>query len=311
METYTKIQTLYKRYKHLGDKCPNEKWRKFQNKIIKGCYSDPVFLYLAPCIWEGYSKIDGTNSKICFYPSTGEVMVGGKTDKASSQHGQFEMLQEIADRIQPQLCAMFPKETARFAPVKNDGNKIQYYIAEADDNLEIKYWEEEKAVDVLGKKKDPIYSSVKVEEVPVYIYGEYFGKGIQKCGGRYNDKNDFVVFDIEQQGWWIPREMREAYCKGLGLKTVPFIGLCTLSEFEDMVTKGFETKVPGAKDPTLIEEGIVARPAIPVRDARGNRIIVKIKYCDYSEWESVRKEFTDEEFKEFNDWYNENIEQIY
>jgi hypothetical protein len=119
------------------------------------------------------------------------------------------------------------------------------------------------------------------------------------------------VFDIEQQGWWIPREMREAYCKELGLKTVPFIGLCTLSEFEDMVTKGFETKVPGAKDPTLIEEGIVARPAIPVRDARGNRIIVKIKYCDYSEWESVRKEFTDEEFKEFNDWYNENIEQIY
>jgi len=296
METYTKIQTLYKRYKHLGDKCPNPKWRKFQNKIIKGCYSDPVFLYLAPCIWEGYSKIDGTNSKICFYPSTGEIKVGGKTDKASSQHGQFEMLNHIASKIQPELVKMFPKESAVFVPVKGDNNKVVY-------------WDDSQQNAIIPDKDGFYYTELK--EIPVYIYGEYFGQGIQKCGGRYGDKNDFVVFDIEQQGWWIPREMREAYCKELGLKTVPFIGLCTLSEFEDMVTKGFETKVPGAKDPTLIEEGIVARPAIPVRDARGNRIIVKIKYCDYSEWESVRKEFTDEEFKEFNDWYNENIEQIY
>lgn len=297
MEQYQKINTLYRRYKHLGDKCPNEKWRKFQNKIIKGCYSDPTFLYLAPCIWEGYSKIDGTNSKICFFPSTGEIRVGGKTDKASSQHGQFEMLQEIADRIQPQLCAMFPKETARFAPVKGDDNKIKVLGADGSP---------------LVNDGPGLYASVvEFEEIPIYIYGEYFGKGIQKCGGRYYDNNDFVVFDIEQQGWWIPRDMRDAYCKELGLKTVPFIGLFTLSEFEDMVTKGFETKVPDAKDPTLIEEGIVARPTVPIRDARGNRIIVKIKYCDYNEWESVRKEFTDEEFKEFNDWYNENIEQIF
>ena len=87
METYTKINTLYRRYKHLGDKCPNPKWRKFQNQIIIGCYSDPVFGYLKNCLFEGYSKIDGTNSKICYFPSTGEIMVGGKTDKASSQHG--------------------------------------------------------------------------------------------------------------------------------------------------------------------------------------------------------------------------------
>ena len=310
METYTKINTLYRRYKMLGD-CPNPKWKKMQNKIILGCYSDPVFGYLMNCLFEGYSKIDGTNSKICFLPSTGKVQVGGKTDKASSQHGQFEMLQEIADRIQPELVKMFPKENAVFAPVKNDGNKIQYYIAEADDNLEIKYWEEEKAVDVLGKKKDPIYSSVKVEEVPIYIYGEYYGQGIQKCGGRYGDKNDFAVFDIEVNGWWIPKDIRDAYCKGLGLKQVPFIGIATLREFEQMVVEGFETKVEGAKDPSLIEEGIVARPAVPIKDSRGRRIIVKIKYCDYHEYAEARKEFTDEEFKEFNDWYNENIEKIY
>lgn len=311
METYTKINTLYARYKNLGSDCPNPKWKKFQNKIILGKFSDTTFKYLYNCLWEGYSKIDGTNSKIAFYPSTCKIEVGGKTDKASSQHGQFEMLQEIADRIKPELEKMFPKESARFAPIK-DGNKIQFY------NL---YSEPGKAEDgvvettIKFDKEDSISEGglygVQLEEVPIYIYGEYFGQGIQKCGGRYFGHNDFYVFDIEVQGWWIPKDMRDAYCKGLCLKTVPFVGINTLSEFEKMVTEGFETKVEGVKDPTLIEEGIVARPVVPIKDQRGNRVIVKIKYCDYKEYNDVRKEFTDEEFKEFNDWYNENVEKIY
>ena len=304
METYSKIQTLYKRYKHLGDKCPNDKWRKLQNCIIPGVFSQKEFEYLYNCLWEGYSKIDGTCSKIIFYPSTGEIMVGGKTDKASSQHGQFEMLQEIADRIKPELEKMFPKESARFATVKNvETNKVQYFMPEQKYNGIT----ELSPIDVKANG----HYFVRLEEVPVYIYGEYFGQGIQKCGGRYFDKNDFQVFDIEVQGWWVPKDVRDAYCKGLGLKTVPFIGIGTLAEFEKMVTDGFATKVEGVKDPTLIEEGIVARPTVPIKDERGNRIIVKIKNCDYSKWASVRKEFTDEEFKEFNDWYNENIEPIY
>lgn len=296
METYTKINTLYRRYKHLGDKCPNEKWSKFQNCIIMGCYSDPVFDFLKNCLWEGYSKIDGTNSKICFFPSTGKIQVGGKTDKASSQHGQFEMLQEIADRIQSELCKMFPKESAKFMPTKGDDNKVVFW----DKDL----------YDTTIPTENGMYG-VELEEIPVYIYGEYFGEGIQKCGGRYFDSNDFNVFDIEVQGWWIPKDIRDAYCKRLGLKTVPFIGVSTLEEFEKMVTDGFTTKVDGAKDPTLIEEGIVARPIISVKDERGKRIIVKIKHCDYSQWASIRKEFTDDEYKEFNDWYNNNIEEIY
>ena len=305
METYTKINTLYRRYKMLGN-CPNPKWKKMQNKIILGCYSDPVFGYLKNCMFEGYSKIDGTNSKICFFPSTGKIQVGGKTDKASSQHGQFEMLQEIADRIQPELVKMFPAENAVFAPIKGDDNKVIFYDINAKplgtSAAELNFNRTEPKNGICG---------VWLQEVPVYIYGEYYGQGIQKCGGRYGDKNDFAVFDIEVNGWWIPKDMRDAYCKGLGLKQVPFIGVSTLQEFEDMVKKGFETKVEGVKDPSLIEEGIVARPTVPIKDVRGRRLIVKIKYCDYKEYADVRKEFTDEEFKEFNDWYNDNIEKIY
>ena len=314
METYTKIDTMYKRYAFDAKTCPNQKWLKFRNKIILGEFSDKEAQYLFHCLWEAYSKIDGTNSKIAFFPSTSEIRVEGKTEKAESQHGQFEMLREIGERIKPQLCQMFPKESARFVPVKGDNNKVQYYDVHADFN---EYDEKTKIAIMQAKfdKKDTIISNgmygIELEEIPIYIYGEYFGEGIQKCGKRYITKgNSFVVFDIKQQGWWTPKDVRDSICKELGLETVPFIGIMTLAEIEDMVRKGFATKFAAA-DPTLLEEGIVARPTIPLFDGSNKRIIVKVKYCDYIEYDAVRKEFSDEEFAEFDKWYHENAETLY
>jgi hypothetical protein len=298
MEVYQKINTLYKRYAFNGAECPNQKWLKFKNKIILGDFSNIEAKYLFNCPWEAYSKIDGTNSKIAFFPSTGEIKIGGKSDNANSQHGQFEMLQEIADRIKPQLCAMFPKESARFVPVK-DGNKIKFW----DVSSEIDRYANANPV---TPNREGQYE-VCLEEVPIYIYGEYFGTGIQKCGSRYiQNGNAFLVFDIKQQGWWLPKENRDEMCKTLGLETVPFLGVMSLSDIEDMVRGGFTTKFDNAADPTMIEEGIVARPVIPLLDSRGSRIIVKVKYCDYIDYKRVRDEFTDEEFKEFSEWYKNN-----
>ena len=302
METYTKIDTMYKRYQFDGKDCPNKDWLKFKNKIILGEFSFKEAEYLFTCLWEAYSKIDGTNSKIAFFPSTGEIRVEGKTEKAQSQHGQFEMLEKIGERIKPQLCAMFPKESARFVPVKGNDNKVRYYTPELGEDEIIGY----NSIDTPSSKG---FYSVELEEVPIYIYGEYFGTGIQKCGSRYiQNGNGFRVFDIKQQGWWLPKENRDAMCKGLGLETVPFLGVMTLRDIEDMVRGGFATKFEGAADPTMIEEGIVARPIIPLCNGSGNRIIVKVKYCDYVEYDAVRKQFSDKEFTEFDTWYHENIE---
>ena len=297
METYTKINTMYKRYIFDASKCPNKAWTKFKNKIILGEFSFKEAGYLFNCPWEATSKMDGTNSKIAFFPSTGEIRVEGKTEKAQSQHGQFEMLQAIGERIKPQLQAMFPKESARFAPVKNkETNKVQYYL-EADGSA-------------LIEPKNG-FVGVELEEIPVYIYGEYFGADIQKCGSRYiQNGNDFLVFDIKQQGWWTPKDVRDALCKDLKLNTVPFLGVMTLKEIEDKVRAGFTTQFDRAADPTMLEEGIVARPTIPLCDGSGNRIIVKVKYCDYIEYDAVRKEFSDAEFEEFDKWYHENYEDI-
>lgn len=296
METYTKINTMYKRYIFDASKCPNKAWAKFKNKIILGEFSFKEAGYLFNCPWEATSKIDGTNSKIAFFPSTGEIRVEGKTEKAQSQHGQFEMLEKIGENIKPQLCAMFPKESARFAPVKNkETNKVQYWRLSGD----------------MANELSADMYRVTLEEVPIYIYGEYFGTGIQKCGSRYiQNGNDFLVFDIKQQGWWTPKDVRDALCKGLNLNTVPFLGVMTLKEIEDKVRAGFATQFDRAADPTMLEEGIVARPTIPLCDGSGNRIIVKVKYCDYIEYDAVRKEFSDAEFEEFDKWYHENYEDI-
>lgn len=303
METYTKIDTMYKRYAFDGKNCPKKEWLKFRNKIILGEFSNKEAEYLFKCMWEAYSKIDGTNSKIAFYPSTQEIRVGGKTDNANSQHGQFEMLEKIGERIKPQLCAMFPKESARFAPIK-EGNKIKFW----DVSSEIDRYANANPV---TPNREGQYE-VCLEEVPIYIYGEYFGTGVQKGGGRYiQNGNDFLVFDIKQQGWWLPKENRDAICKSLGLEQVPFLGHMTLEDIEKMVRGGFATKFDRAADPTLIEEGIVARPVIPLCSSNGNRVIVKVKYCDYVEYDAVRKEFSDKEFTEFDTWYHENVESLY
>ena len=145
----------------------------------------------------------------------------------------------------------------------------------------------------------------------MYIYGEFYGKGIQKCGGNYDkDNKRFSVFDICQQGWYVPIDMLQDYCDKLGLDIAPYIGQMTIAEAERMVVNGFKTRVANASNPDFIEEGIVARPIIPIKDPRGNRIIVKIKYCDYAELNAVINELGILEYDEFHKWYMDNREAI-
>lgn len=313
MQKFTKINTMYKRYIFKGDDCPNNKWLKMRNKIILGDFSMKEAEYLFNCPWEAYSKIDGTNSKIAYFPSTCEIRVEGKDENSQDQQGLFAYLTAIGERIKPQLMQMYPKEMAKFVPVKNkDTNKVQFYDVHASFDT---YDEQTKVAKLEAKfdKKDTITSEglygVELEEIPIYIYGEYFGSGIQKCGKRYlKDSHDFAVFDICMQGWWIPKENRDNICKQLGLNQVPYLGVMTLAEIEKKVRAGFTTLYENAEDKTLLEEGIVARPTIPLFASNKERVIVKVKYCDYIDYDRVRSEFTDEEFAEFENWYYANVE---
>lgn len=296
-QTYTKINTLYQRYKNLGKvTLPNPKWKVFMNKIILGKYSDDYMEYIKDLKFDCFSKIDGTNSKIVYLPSTGECFPGGKTDNADIVGtGQKAMLDEIIARIKPTLAELFPPESAKFAPMMNDKNQVQYYEAETGTPM-----------DVTPETFKEYRFGVKLEEVPVYIYGEFFGKKIQAGGNYDKDKNRFSIFDICVQGWYVPIDMLNDYAQKLGLDVAPYIGQMTIDEAEKMVMDGFKTRVPNPANPDYPEEGIVARPVVPIKDPRGKRIIVKIKSCDYNDLRSAINQVGEDEYKKFNDWYFEN-----
>ncbi len=295
---------MYKRYVFNAKDCPNKDWLKMRNKIILGDFADKSCEYLFNAPWEAYSKIDGTNCKIAFFPSTQEIKVEGKDEKSSNQQGCFEFLSEIGERIKPLLIEMFPKECARFTQVKNkETNLIQYYSVETTCIPSCGVVPSFEPME--GKVTTEGNYGVELAEAPIYIYGEYYGKGIQKCGKRYiAEGHGFAVFDIRQQGWWVPREIRDSICKKLGLEQVPYLGIMTLNGIEGKVRQGFTTLVQNVSDPTIIEEGVVARPTIPLfSNTQGKRIITKVKYCDYADYDHLRKEFSDEEFAAFSEWY--------
>lgn len=298
-QTYTKINTLYKRYKNLNKvELPNPAWKAFQNKIMIGNYSDDYMEYIRDLQFDCFSKIDGTNTKIVFYPSTGLCTYGGKTDNADlKQHDKI--MPRIIQRITPLLQTIFPPETAKFTPILNDKQQIQYFH---EDRCEVR--------DIDSKLKEGFRRfGVELEESPIYIYGELYGPGVQK-GGHYGDTLRFAVFDICQQGWFLPIGMLTEMCNNLGLDMVPYIGKMKLWDAENMVMHGFKTLVENVKDPDYIEEGIVARPVVPIKDPRGKRIIVKIKYCDYHELNEAVKKVGNDEYMRFCEWYKENQEMI-
>lgn len=300
-QTYTKINTLYTRFKNLGKVAlPKKEWMIFQNKIILGQFSDDYMGYIKGLLFDCFSKVDGTNSKIVYLPSTGECFCGGKTDNADIIHtGQKAMLDEIIERIKPTLAELFPKESAKFVPVVNDKNQI----------VGGKYIEGMGYTEPMQPNDAGKYI-VDFEEVPVYIYGEFFGKKIQDGGNYDKDKNRFSIFDICVQGWWVPIDMLNDYAQKLGLDVVPYIGQMTIDEAEQMVMKGFKTRVPDVTNPDYMEEGIVARPVVPIKDPRGKRIIVKIKSCDYNDLKNAIAKVGEDSYKEFRAWYEENQEMI-
>ena len=303
-QTYTKINTLYKRYQNLGKvELPNKAWMAFQNKIIIGDFSDDYMEYIKGLKFDCFEKIDGTNSKIVYFPSTGECFPGGKTDNADIVGtGQKAMLEEIIERIKPTLAELFPKESAKFTPKMNDKNQpVMYEFDSAEGYYPDSPIEKPTSADVYV---------VEYEEVPVYIYGEFFGKKIQAGGNYDKDKNRFSIFDICMQGWWVPIDMLNDYAAKLGLDVAPYIGQMTIDEAEKMVMKGFKTTVPDVSNPDYLAEGIVARPIVPIKDPRGRRIIVKIKTCDYNDLKVAIDKVGEDEYKKFREWYMENREMI-
>lgn len=214
-KTYTKINTLYKRYTE-GPK---------KNCIILGDYSVPEVEYLKDCKWLCFEKVDGTNISIYWDGQNKEYH--GKSENAQIPAGIISHLDKIIDNNK--LYEVFPND------------------------------------------------------IEVRIYGEGFGGNIQgKIGQKYGDFN-FLVFDISINGIYLSYDSVKEICDTLGLQTVPLIGEMTIAEAEEYVRKGFKSLISADKD--LDAEGLVCRPKLRLFNNKQERIIVKIKTCDYHKLE--------------------------
>ena len=110
----------------------------------------------------------------------------------------------------------------------------------------------------------------------VCFYGEGYGAGIQKSGVDYRPDQDFVLFDVKINQWWLQRETIESIAKEFGIDVVPIIGYGNLYDMIDLVKEGFNSTWGDFR-----AEGIVARPAVQLFNRDGERVIVKLKTRDF------------------------------
>ena len=120
-------------------------------------------------------------------------------------------------------------------------------------------------------------------EKEVIIFGEGYGRKIQKVGSQYIQNGvDFIVFDVLVGDNYQTSEWVGKTAAMFGLARVPIVGEGNLFEAVEYMKQNPRSQVSQVIN-DLRMEGIVCRPQVEMRDRCGNRIIVKIKWNDIKE----------------------------
>ena len=119
-----------------------------------------------------------------------------------------------------------------------------------------------------------IYEAFKLtEDSCVILYGEGVGEKIQKGGGF--GKQHFKLFDVYVNGWWLEKDAVDAIGTALSLDT-PNTWVGTIQDAIESVKSK-----PKSSFGDFEIEGWVGQPLVRLSDARGNRIVTKIKVRDF------------------------------
>jgi len=121
---------------------------------------------------------------------------------------------------------------------------------------------------------------IEFSDTEVCLYGEGYGKKIQKGGNYLPDATDFILFDCRIGRWWLTKEALEEIAERLSIKIVPIVGSGTLLEAVEYCKKGFKSTIAHNKD--YDAEGLVLNPKLELFDRAGHRIITKIKTKDFN-----------------------------
>ena len=241
--TYQKINTIFKRD---------------ENNIIMpdAEFAIPELEWLRNCKFDATEKIDGTNIRIEVVPTLNVmssashkndpfmfiVRYMGKTDNA-----------QIPPHLLKHLEETYPKEKVL------EALGLPEYISEE--------YRLEKGYDTF-------------ENIPMYtIYGEGYGVKIQKGGNYIKNGVGFIVFDVKVGNMYLLRPSMEEIALKLGAPVVPYMGQFTIDEAIEFVKKGFKSTIAENKD--YDAEGLVLKTPNGLMTRRGERIVFKIKTCDF------------------------------
>lgn len=118
----------------------------------------------------------------------------------------------------------------------------------------------------------------------IVLYGEGYGMKIQKGGNYIKNDVGFILFDVKVGDWWLNRQACEDIATKLGVPIVPLIGYMTILEAIEYVKKGFKSTIAENKD--YDAEGLVLKTPCGLRFRNGERIITKIKTCDFQKYKA-------------------------
>lgn len=266
--TYQKIQTVFKR---------DEK-----NVIMPyDKLTQPEFEFLRAVPWRCEEKIDGTNIRL-------EVLhaIVGENELGEWMSPNYDKVEQL---MFP-LCQMKGAEFHVYYKGKTNNADIPPNLLK---HLQEKY-PADKVLAALGLKRFiPVeefadHKWQTYEDIPrLYtIYGEGYGAKIQKAGENYiKDGNGFAVFDVKVDDLYLLTPDRDEIAERLCAPVVPFIGMMTIDEAIAYVCEGFKSRI--AENPDFMAEGLVMRTELGLKTRRGERIITKLKTCDFQKYKAV------------------------
>jgi len=156
-----------------------------------------------------------------------------------------------------------------------DGHKVSF--GGRTDNAQMPMPLMEKLQELFSGNTNEELFEQKFGEGDVVFYGEGYGGKIQS-GSGYKQTQDFILFDVKVGETWLRREDIENIAQTFGIKIVPVVVTGTIQEAVEYVkTRPNSPIAEGEK----LSEGLVGVPNARLTDFRGNRIIVKIKECDF------------------------------
>lgn len=154
-----------------------------------------------------------------------------------------------------------------------DGHKVSFYGRTNRASIPSELLN--KLFTLFGEETNEQLFEQKFGETEVILFGEGYGKNIQK-GGLYKENQDFILFDVMISDNFQPRSSVEDIAEYFSLDVVPILLEGTLQDGIDYIKTHSKSTIGTAQI-----EGLVGKPKVELESRTNKRIITKIKKRDF------------------------------